>query len=145
MRYELRFKEPKSKQSRRTIPLPPFAVKRLRRYLVEQAERFLGAGVRPDGDTLMFDDGDGTPWVPSSFGMLYARLRDEAGLPKIRFQDLRHSYASLLLQSGTDLKTVSTALGHSSVSITADTYSHISPVMLRSAADRLNDLIEREA
>ncbi|MGA7094797.1 MAG: tyrosine-type recombinase/integrase, partial [Candidatus Cybelea sp.] len=96
-------------------------------------------------DTLMFDDGDGTPWVPSSFGMLYARLRDEAGLPKIRFQDLRHSYASLLLQSGTDLKTVSTAVGHSSVSITADTYSHISPVMLRSAADRLNDLIEREA
>jgi integrase len=77
--------------------------------------------------------------------MLYARLRDEARLPKIRFHDLRHTYASLLLQSGSDLKTVSTALGHSSVAITADTYSHISPVMLRSAAARLNDLIEQEA
>lgn len=143
VRYELRFKEPKSRGSRRVIPLPPFAVERLRRYRIEQAERFLSAGVRPDGDTLVFDDGEGKPWIPSSFAMLYARLRDEAGLPKIRFHDLRHSYASLLLQSGSDLKTVSTALGHSSVAITADTYSHISPVMLRSAADRLNDLIKR--
>jgi integrase len=145
VRYELRFKEPKSKQSRRCVPLTPFAVERLRRHLVEQSERFLAAGVRPNGDTLVFDDGDGKPWVPSSFGMLYARLRDEATLPKIRFHDLRHTYASLLLQSGSDLKTVSTALGHSSVAITADTYSHISPVMLRSAAARLNDLIEQEA
>ena len=142
VRYELRFKEPKSKRSRRTIPLPPFAVERLRRYRVEQAQRFMVAGVRPDGDTLAFEH-DGLPWVPTTFGMLYARLRDEEKLPKVRLHDLRHSYASLLLQSGSDLKTVSTALGHSSVAITADTYAHISPVMLQSAADRLNDLIEK--
>lgn len=73
------------------------------------------------------------------------RLREEAGLPKIGLHGPRHTFASLLLQSGTDLKTVSTALGHSSVAITADLYSHISPVMLRTAADRLNDLIEKRA
>ena len=56
---------------------------------------------------------------------------------------MRHSCASLLLQSGTDLKTVSTALGHSSVAITADLYSHIAPVVLRDAANRLNDLVEK--
>jgi integrase len=143
-RYELRFKEPKTKKSRRTIPLTAFAVDRLKRYRIEQAQRLMAAGVRPDGDTLVFDN-DGQPWVPTSFGMLYARLRDEAALTNIGLHGLRHTFASLLLLSGADLKTVSTALGHSSVAITADLYAHISPVMLRSAADRLNDLIEKQA
>lgn len=142
-RHELRFKEPKSKRSRRTIPLPPFAVDRLRRHRVEQAQRFMASGVRPNGDTLVFDK-DGKPWSPGSFGLRFTALRDAAGLPKVRLHDLRHSYASLLLQSGADLKTVSTALGHSSVAITADTYAHVSPVMLQSAANRLGDLIEKQ-
>jgi integrase len=141
-RYETRFKEPKSRRSRRTIPLPPFAVERLRKHRVDQAQRFMAAGRRPDGDTVIFDK-DGLPWNPGPFGMKFTALRDAAGLAKVRLHDLRHSYASLLLQSGADLKTVSTALGHSSVAITADTYAHVSPVMLQSAADRLNDLIEK--
>jgi integrase len=140
--YELAFKEPKSKRSRRTIPLPPFVIDRLRRHRLEQAERFLSAGAgRPDAETLVFED-DGRPWVPTTFGMLFARLRDAANLPKVRLHDLRHSYASLLLQSGADLKVVSTALGHSSVAITSDLYVHLAPVMLQSAAHRLDALIE---
>jgi integrase len=142
VRYETRFKEPKSRRSRRTIPLPPFAIERLRKHRVDQAQRFMVAGVRPDGDTIVFDR-DGLLWDPGPFGMLFTAIRDAASLPKVRLHDLRHSYASLLLQSGADLKTVSTALGHSSVAITADTYAHVSPVMLQSAANRLNDLIER--
>ena len=144
VRYEVRFKEPKTKGSRRTIPLPPFTVERLRRYRIEQAQRLMACGVRPDGDTLVFDN-DGKPYVPTSFGMLYARLRDDAKLPKIGLHGLRHTFASLLLLAGVDLKTVSAALGHSSVAITADLYSHITPSMLRTAADRLNDLIEKSA
>lgn len=143
-RYDVRFKEPKSKRSRRTIPLADFALVRLQRYRLEQAQRFMTAGRRPDDDTLVFEN-DGVPWVPTSFGMLYARLRDDAGLTKARFHDLRHTYGSLLLQSGADLKTVSVALGHSSVAITADLYVHVAPVMLKSAAARLNDLIEGTA
>ena len=142
VRYELAFKEPKSKRSRRTIPLPPFVAERLRRHRLEQAERFLSAGAgRPGPDTLVFEN-DGQPWIPTTFGMLFARLRDAAKLPKVRLHDLRHSYASLLLQSGADLKVVSTALGHSSVAITADIYAHVAPVMLQSAANRLDALIE---
>ncbi len=142
--YDVRFKEPKSKYSRRTIPLTRFARKRLEQYRLDQAERFLAAGVRPNGDTLVFDS-DGKPWVPTSFGMFYARLRDEAKLPYARFHDLRHTYGSLLLQSGTDLKTVSRALGHSSVAITADLYIHFVPAMLESAADRLDDFVTEAA
>lgn len=102
----------------------------------------MAAGVRPNADTLVFDC-NGQPWVPASFGMLYARLRDEAGLPKVRLHDLRHSYATLVLQSGLDLKTVSTAVGHSSVSITADTYAHVTPVMLRAGVNLLDTLLEK--
>ncbi|HEX3369552.1 MAG TPA: tyrosine-type recombinase/integrase, partial [Candidatus Cybelea sp.] len=89
---------------------------------------------------LVFEN-DGQPWVPTTFGMLFARLRDDAKLPRVRLHDLRHTYGSLLLQSGVDLKSVSTALGHSSVAITADTYMHVAPAMLQAAADSLDRLI----
>jgi integrase len=139
--YTLNFKESKSKRSRRSIPLPPFIVERLRRHRLDQAERFLSAGAgRPDVDTLVFEN-DGQPWIPTTFGMLFARLRDAAKLPRVRLHHLRHTYGSLLLQSGADLKTVSTALGHSSVAITADAYMHVAPAMLQSAADSLGALI----
>lgn len=102
----------------------------------------MNAGVRPDADTLVFEC-DGQPWVPTSFGMLFARLRDAADLPKVRLHDLRHTYATLMIAAGVDLKTVSTALGHSKVGITADTHAHVSSVMLRESVDRYDELLER--
>ncbi|MGA8662691.1 MAG: site-specific integrase [Candidatus Cybelea sp.] len=140
-RYELRFKEPKTKRSRRTIALPRFAVGRLRRHRVEQAERFLHAGAgRPDGGTLLFER-DGLPWNPNTFGLTFARIARDAKLPKVRLHDLRHSFASLLLAGGADLKTVSTALGHSTIAVTADTYAHVSPAMLHDAANLLDRVV----
>ena len=141
-RYELRFKEPKTKRSRRTVALPPFVISRLRRHRVTQAERFLHAGAgRPDGGTLVFER-DGLPWNPNTFGLAFARIAREAKLPKVRLHDLRHSFASLLLAGGADLKTVSTALGHSTISVTADTYAHVSPAMLHDAAKLLDRVVE---
>lgn len=77
--------------------------------------------------------------------MRFAAIRDAAGLLKVRLHDLRHTYATLLIEAGVDLKTVSTALGHSSVAITADLYGHVRPAMLQSAADQLDELLERYA
>jgi integrase len=140
-RYELRFKEPKTKRSRRTVALPPFVVARLRRCRVEQAERFLHAGAgRPDSSTLLFER-DGLPWNPNTFGLTFARIARDAKLPKVRLHDLRHSFASLLLAGGADLKTVSTALGHSTIAVTADTYAHVSPAMLHDAANLLDRVV----
>lgn len=139
-RYELRFKDPKTKRSRRTISLPPFAVARLRRHRLEQAERFFSAGARPDSDTLVFER-DGRPWNPNTFGLTFARIARDAQLPKVRLHDLRHSFASLLLAGGADLKTVSTALGHSTIAVTADTYAHVSPAMLRDVANLLDRVV----
>ena len=139
-RYELRFKEPKTKRSRRTIALPPFAIERLRRHRLEQAERFFSAGARPDGSTLLFER-DGMPWNPNTFGLTFARIARDAKLPKVRLHDLRHSFASLLLAGGADLKTVSTALGHSTIAVTADVYAHVSPAMLHDAANLLDRVV----
>lgn len=139
-RYELRFKEPKTRRSRRTVALPPFAIERLRHHRLEQAERFFSAGRRPDGETLLFER-DGLPWNPNTFGLTFARLARDAKLPRVRLHDLRHSFASLLLAGGADLKTVSTALGHSTIAVTADTYAHVSPAMLHDAANLLDRVV----
>ncbi len=82
------------------------------------------------------------PCAPTApkWGMRIGRYK----LPRVRLHDLRHSYASLMLESGVDLKTVSTALGHSTIRVTADTYAHVSPAMLQSAAARLDRIIGGE-
>ncbi len=74
--------------------------------------------------------------------MIFAAIARQAGLPRVRLHDLRHSFASLLLAAGADLKTVSTALGHSTISVTADTYAHVSTAMLHGAADLLERVVE---
>jgi integrase len=87
------------------------------------------------------DAADGEPWNPNTFGIAFARIAREAKLPKVRLHDLRHSFASLLLAGGADLKTVSNALGHSTITVTADSYAHVSPAMLHGAAKPLDQIV----
>lgn len=117
---ELRFKEPKTAGSRRSIPLPSFAIDRLRQHRREQRVRFEQLSLWQANDSLVFDRA-GEPWNPNTFGTEFAKRARLYKLPPVRLHDLRHSYASLMLESGVDLKTVSTALGHSTIRITADT------------------------
>ncbi len=71
----------------------------------------------------------------------FRRVLERAGLPRIRFHDLRHTAATLMLAQGVHPKVVQEALGHSQISITLDTYSHVLPTMQREAADRLDALL----
>lgn len=139
-RPELRFKEPKTAGSRRSIPLPRFAIERIRQHRWEQKTRFDALGIWRTNDSLVFDRA-GEPWNPNTFGTEFAKRARKMKLPPVRLHDLRHSYASLMLESGVDLKTVSQALGHSTIRITADTYAHVTPAMQQSAAERLNHAI----
>ena len=75
--------------------------------------------------------------------MLYTlhRVLDRAGLPEIRFHDLRHTFATLALQTGVDVKTVSGMLGHFSAGFTLDTYAHVTTAAQRQAAETMGDVL----
>lgn len=79
----------------------------------------------------------GSPWRPSNFDRIWRRFKKKQGLA-CRFHDLRHSHASQLLVAGVHVKVVSERLGHASVGITLDTYSHVIPALQEEAADKID-------
>lgn len=132
------FDEPKTARSRRTVMLPAVAVDGLRRQRARQAEERLAAGAAwQDQDGLVFTDALGRPLQPSAVSHAFRDAAERLGLP-VRLHDLRHTAASLLLAAGVPLKVVSETLGHSSIAITADVYSHVTPDLKREAADAMD-------
>ena len=79
---------------------------------------------------------------PESFSQLFTRSSDEAGLPRIRFHDLRHTHASLLVAAGVPIKVVAERLGHGHPGFTMHTYQHLLPGMSAAAATKFADLID---
>ena len=93
---------------------------------------------------LVFASGVGTPTDPSALLRAWRRIAESAGGAGLRFHDLRHAHATLMLAQGTHAKVVSERLGHASTSTTMDTYSHVLPTLQIEAAARLDDLIFAE-
>ncbi len=82
---------------------------------------------------LVFASPEGSPWSPAAFSLAFMRLVRQVGLAGTRLHDLRHTHASLLLAQGVHPKIVSERLGHASVAITLDTYSHVLPGLQEAA------------
>jgi integrase len=134
----------KTHRSRRPITLAADFVHALRAHRAAQTERRLVAGPAWRGDLdLVFDDGIGGPLSPDRLRAGFQRVLREAGLPTIRFHDLRHTMATLMLAAGEHPKVVSERLGHASVMLTLDTYSHVLPGLQEAAAERLADTLAR--
>jgi integrase len=133
------FGEPKTRQSRRTIVLPAIAREALARQRARQDA--LRDGLKPgewqDTRGLVFTDPVGRPLSPLVVSGDFRDAADRLGLP-VRMHDLRHTFATLALGAGVPLKTVSSALGHSSIAITADVYAHVTPELRQEAADALD-------
>lgn len=130
----LAFKDPKTRRSRRTIDLWPLTVEVLRHHKAEQARIRLAAGPAWQDHDLVFPAPDGRPYRPSLLtNAFWQKLRRCATVTQIRLHDLRHSHATQLLRANVHVKVVSERLGHSSVSITLDRYSHVLPGMQRDA------------
>jgi integrase len=126
---------PKTEKGRRLVELPDFAVAALR----EHRNRSV-ASIHPTA--WVFANTSGGPLRKSNFlRRSFKPLLKRAGLPPIRFHDLRHTAASLMLTAGIHPKVVQERLGHSSISMTLDTYSHLIPSLQREAADQLDELI----
>lgn len=139
---ELVFSEPKN-ASRRTVDLPRRTVEALKDHRKRQAEERLKAGIEWQDHGLIFATHKGTPLdaqnvVNRSFKPLLRR----AGLPDIRWHDLRHTCATLLLSKGVHPKYVQTLLGHASIGLTLDLYSHWAPGMGKQAASAMDDALD---
>ena len=106
----------------------------------QMLERTLMGDAYEDSD-LVFSLQDGSPLHPDSFTGLFQRHAKAANLPRIRFHDLRHTHATLALAAGVHPKVVSERLGHASVTITLDTYSHAIPAMQETAAELVASLV----
>lgn len=133
------YSKPKTSNANRTVALSPVLIEELKRcYSMQQAERAIcGSGYSDNG--LVFCQMDGSPYHPDNLSSLFRRAVKEAGLPTIRFHDLRHIHATLLLAQGTNIRLISERLGHSSVQFTMQTYAHSLPGQQEEAALRLDE------
>jgi integrase len=125
---------PKTPRSRRSVSLDPTTVAALERRRREQAAERLAAGPGWGAEDWVFTDEIGRPVHPGALSRLFESSTKKAGLPPIRLHDLRHTYATLALSAGVHPKIVSERLGHATVAITLDLYSHVSPVLDSEAA-----------
>ena len=127
---------PKTTKSRRVIYLDETTVSVLRTHRKRQREDQLAAGPDWDGaGGFVFTDEFGGAVRPEWFSKDFGRVVLASGAPRIRLHDVRHTYATLALKAGVHPKVVSERLGHSTIAITLDLYSHVTPGMARGAAD----------
>ncbi len=131
--------EVKSARSRRTIPLPARARQALETEWTRQIFARKAAGdAWQDRDGLVFTDSVGRPLLPEYVSHRFSRDLVHAGVPRIRFHDLRHSAATTLLAAGVPLAVISEWLGHSGIAITASAYAAVVPELLTDAADAMD-------
>ena len=133
---------PKTDSSRRKIDLPAIAIEALRRQRVRQIhERFEAGAIWTESD-LVFTNSVGNAINPANLrNRSFIPLLNKARLPIIRFHDLRHSTATLLLSLECNPKVVQELLGHSQIGVTMDVYSHALPTMQKDAMSALNRLL----
>jgi len=139
---EWSFEKPKTAKSRRMVALPAPLLQRLSNHKRTQAEARLKAGPNWQAHGLVFCSEIGTPLAIPSLTYRYFRpLLIKAELPQIRLYDLRHSCATLLLIAEENPKVVSERLGHSTIVLTMDTYSHVLPTMQQQATTKLEKML----
>jgi len=121
----------------RTIAMPSMLIEELKAWRVRQAQEFLKLGVRPDGSTRVVTKADGSSPTPQTLTDLINKFMKGQG-SAVRLHGLRHSHASHLLAENVHPKIVQERLGHYSISITMDIYSHLMPNMQADAAAKVD-------
>ncbi|MED0894964.1 site-specific integrase [Aneurinibacillus migulanus] len=127
----------KTKAAHRVISLPPFVVNCLKKHKTEQNGQKLRLGNTYKNLDSVVATPIGTPVEPNTMNDYFQKQTKHAGLPVIRFHDLRHTHTTILLRMGGNPKLVSERMGHASVTITLDTYSHVLPDMQKDLAANL--------
>ena len=135
------FTQPKSAKSRRTIALSPSAILMLQENKEKQEVTRAKLGVPLKDDDLVFSTLEGKPLRPNTVSRAWTMLAARAGVKVIRLHDARHTHASLMLKQGVHPKIVQERLGHASIQITLDTYSHVAPGLQEAAAAQFDKLV----
>ncbi len=134
---------PKTEKSRRTLVMPAIIVERLREHEKRQVAEKLWAGSKWQETGLIFSNRSGGPTQARRVIEQFHGALDQAGMRRIRFHDLRHSCATLLLIQGVSPRVVMEVLGHSEIALTMNAYSHVVPELRREAAQRMQAILER--
>lgn len=133
----------KTKKSKRIVSLTDDCITELKRLKARQAQDKLAIGVdNYPKDEYLFCWKDGRPLRPDYVYSTFKKLLKKHGFPEVRFHDLRHSFATIMLEQGVDLETVSAMLGHESIVITADIYSHVRQKIKAQAAGKMNNALK---
>ncbi|MCP5094731.1 MAG: site-specific integrase, partial [Chloroflexi bacterium] len=134
--YEIKGKiyegTPKTERSRRAVAMPAVVKNALKEYQV----------ITENYDGLVFTTSTGKPISQRNLTRNFHGALQKVGLPRIRFHDLRHTAATLLLKENVHPKIVQEMLGHSTITLTLDTYSHVIPGMQKEAASKMDSLFE---
>ena len=134
--------EPKTPRSRRQLSLGAVALSALKGHRTRQLEKRLGLGSAWHDDDLVFANEVGRPIeVGNLLRRSFWPLLGRAHLPRIRFHDLRHTAATLMLGKGVHPKVVSEMLGHAQVAVTLDLYSHVTPNMQQAAVAAIDEIL----
>ncbi len=133
--------QPKTPRSRRSITLSKSAISRLQSVRKRQIEQRLAAGPAWQETGFVFTRLDGRPVDPDFLSHQFQKIVKSANLPHLTLHGLRHAHATFLLQKGTHAKIVSERLGHSSIAVTMDIYSHVLPDMQEAAAQAIDEVL----
>ena len=138
------FYPPKTLQSRRTIAFPELIATALRQHLNRQLEEREALGPACEGDAwgaLVFADPMGRPLTSFHVSRRFNKLLNHAGLPNMRYHDLRHGAASIMAAQGVPARTAMEILGHAQISTTMNIYTHIAPELQREATERVAEAL----
>jgi integrase len=141
--YGFTVSEPKTATGKRKISLPHFVIAMFKEHRAHQLEARLKAGPAWEDHDIVFCDARGRFLDPNYLHRLFQQFLMEAGLLPMRFHDLRHSAATILLSMGVNPKVIQELLGHSRISVTLDIYSHVLPGMQDEAMGKWDDLFGR--
>lgn len=137
--------ETKTQRGRRALLLPIATVEALRAQRHFQSGLRKAAGSQWTERDFVFTSSTGRPLDPRNVQRMFKRVLRRARLPRMRFHDLRHSCASLLLSQHTDPRVIMETLGHSNISVTMNMYAHVMPALKRDAADAMDRSLARAA
>jgi integrase len=138
-----RFSDLKTASSKRLISIDNDLTNELKKYKAQQNQFKLALGSEYHDRDLVCCREDGRPIYPRTLAIHFDSLIKKASVPKIRLHDLRHTHATILLKLGENPKVVSERLGHSTVTMTLDTYSHVTPDMQKRTADKFGEALSK--